>query len=86
MKDTYSDGDFLNGRSPGWREYVVELRTARAERDRRRKVQRVYREHFTECTCSAGCARCAHTGLVSKGEARINADSFSQSADAVAMP
>jgi hypothetical protein len=42
----------------------------RSDRVRRLINQRTFRDSFVECPCNRGCAVCAYTGLVSKGQAR----------------
>ena len=41
-----------------------------ADRVRRLINQLAFRDCFVHCLCERGCAVCAHTGLVSKGEAK----------------
>jgi hypothetical protein len=40
------------------------------DRVRRLVNQRAYKDCFVNCPCESGCAVCAYTGLVSKGQAR----------------
>jgi hypothetical protein len=42
----------------------------RDDRFRRLVNQRAFRHYFVDCLCERGCAVCAYTGLVSKGEAK----------------
>jgi hypothetical protein len=42
----------------------------RDDRFRRLVNQRAFRDYFVHCLCERGCAVCAYTGLVSKGEAK----------------
>jgi hypothetical protein len=42
----------------------------RDDRVRRLINQRTFRDCFVKCLCERGCAVCAYTGLVSKGQAR----------------
>jgi hypothetical protein len=42
----------------------------RNDRVRRLVNQRAFRHYFVDCLCERGCALCAYTGLVSKGEAK----------------
>jgi hypothetical protein len=42
----------------------------RDDRVRRLINQRTFRDCFVKCSCERGCAVCAYTGLVSKGQAR----------------
>jgi hypothetical protein len=41
-----------------------------ADRVRRLINQLAFRHYFVDCSCERGCAVCAYTGLVSKGEAK----------------
>jgi hypothetical protein len=40
------------------------------DRERRLLNQRAFPKYFVRCACSSGCAVCAHTGLVSRAEAK----------------
>jgi hypothetical protein len=42
----------------------------RRDRDRRLLNQRAFPKYFVRCSCSSGCAVCAHTMFVSKAEAK----------------
>jgi hypothetical protein len=42
----------------------------REDRVRRLVNQRAFRDYFVHCHCERGCAVCAYTGLVSKGQAK----------------
>ena len=42
----------------------------RDDRFRRLVNQRAFRHYFVDCLCERGCAVCAYTGLVSKGQAK----------------
>ena len=42
----------------------------RDDRVRRMVNQGAFRDYFVDCLCERGCAVCAYTGLVSKGEAK----------------
>jgi hypothetical protein len=42
----------------------------REEHCRRLANQRLFRRHYVNCSCEAGCTICAYTGLVTKGHAR----------------
>ena len=41
-----------------------------ADRVRRLINQLAFRDYFVHCLCERGCAVCAYTGLVSKGQAK----------------
>jgi hypothetical protein len=43
----------------------------RDDRIRRMVNQRAFRDYFVDCLCDRGCALCAYTGLVSKGQAKL---------------